>query len=262
MPIPLALAMSAAMGGLQAGGSIASSFIDAATSKRNTDMTNAANMKLAEYQYLKDTEMWNKQNEYNSPASQMARYKAAGMNPQLVAGQGTSGNSVTIPRYQAPTQTYNYKSQLNPLEMLSAYQDAKLKQAQIDNVTQSVKNQKVDNALKALNLENLSVQSPYTNAYIANRPLVQLQQKQFYETRNKLMRDTLNSQILKFQQEAHAAILNNAMREIDLNWYKAEKWINTGAKAVGAVGLSKWLAKPDPATINRNFYNHKSYIYK
>lgn len=40
---------------------------------------------------------WNRkmvreQNEYNSPAQQMARYRAAGLNPNLIYGQGNSGN--------------------------------------------------------------------------------------------------------------------------------------------------------------------------
>ena len=34
--------------------------------------------------------MWNKSNEYNSPSQQLARYKEAGLNPNLVFGQGAS----------------------------------------------------------------------------------------------------------------------------------------------------------------------------
>lgn len=57
-------------------------------------------LKLAQYQYDKAVEMWNRQNEYNSPKSQMARLAEAGLNPNLVYG---SGNVVGNTSAQAPT---------------------------------------------------------------------------------------------------------------------------------------------------------------
>lgn len=39
---------------------------------------------------------WNMQNEYNSPAAQMARLKAGGLNPNLVYGDGANSPSVAI----------------------------------------------------------------------------------------------------------------------------------------------------------------------
>lgn len=44
-------------------------------------------------------EMWNKQNEYNTPTAQMNRLKSAGLNPNLVYGSVSSGNADT-PKYQ------------------------------------------------------------------------------------------------------------------------------------------------------------------
>ncbi|MDV4044515.1 hypothetical protein CMT37_17005 [Elizabethkingia anophelis] len=38
-------------------------------------------------------DMWNRNNEYNTPTNQMARLKEAGLNPNLMYGQGTTGNS-------------------------------------------------------------------------------------------------------------------------------------------------------------------------
>lgn len=66
--------------------------------------TNAANKELAKYQYDLNLEMWNKQNEYNSPAKQMERLKAAGLNPNLVYGNGSvvGNTSGQMPKYEAP----------------------------------------------------------------------------------------------------------------------------------------------------------------
>lgn len=70
--------------------------------------TNKANRELAQYNWQQQIDMWNRQNEYNSPISQMTRLKEAGLNPNLVYGNGVTGNtsgsapSPTTPTMQAP----------------------------------------------------------------------------------------------------------------------------------------------------------------
>lgn len=51
-----------------------------------------ANRRFAEYQNLVNSQMLDKQLEYNTPANQMARFQAAGLNPNLIYGQGNPGN--------------------------------------------------------------------------------------------------------------------------------------------------------------------------
>lgn len=63
---------------------------------------NRANMKLAEYQWQKNMEAWNLQNEYNKPSSQMSRLVEAGLNPNLVYGNGADNTASAAPQYQAP----------------------------------------------------------------------------------------------------------------------------------------------------------------
>ena len=41
-------------------------------------------------------DMWNRNNEYNTPLAQMQRLKDAGLNPNLMYGQGTTGNAPAI----------------------------------------------------------------------------------------------------------------------------------------------------------------------
>ena len=57
------------------------------TNLRIARETNEANRQLAQYEWNKNLEMWNLQNMYNSPASQMQRFKQAGLNPNLIYGQ-------------------------------------------------------------------------------------------------------------------------------------------------------------------------------
>ena len=70
-------------------GNIGSSLISAGSANK----TNDANMKLAQYQYEQNLAQWNRENEYNSPKEQMARLAAAGLNPNLVYGNGVAALS-------------------------------------------------------------------------------------------------------------------------------------------------------------------------
>lgn len=79
-------------------------------SRENTNKGIAANRAAAELAYQRSVEMWNLQNAYNSPAAQMERFKAAGLNPHLIYGQGNSGNAGTPPAYQPPHYQYRYES--------------------------------------------------------------------------------------------------------------------------------------------------------
>lgn len=68
------------------------------------------NQALAEQDYQRNLEMWNYQNEYNSPSQQMARLRSAGLNPNLVYGGGNVSGLTTSDapkmqsaQYQSPT---------------------------------------------------------------------------------------------------------------------------------------------------------------
>jgi len=122
------------------------------TARNNSKRTIKANKALAEYGYSKDLEMWNLQNQYNNPSAQMARFADAGLNPNLIYGQGNSGNSATMPKYNAPTVSYDYMPP-NIGGVLSGYQDFKMKQAQIDNVkaqTENTRNRTLTEAARSV----------------------------------------------------------------------------------------------------------------
>lgn len=139
-----------ALGGI---GSALSTSIEAKTARENTDRTNQANRELAEYQYSKDVEMWNRGNAYNNPTAQMARLKAAGLNPNLVYGSGAAAGNTTqqLPKYSAPTMNYSYKPPVDPLSMIGAFQNFKIQNAQYDNLKAQNENIQADTAVKLMN---------------------------------------------------------------------------------------------------------------
>lgn len=66
--------------------------------------SNKSNIELAKYQFDRDVEMWNMQNEYNTPLQQMSRLREAKLNPNLVYGTGAVGNVTSAPpKFNAPT---------------------------------------------------------------------------------------------------------------------------------------------------------------
>lgn len=127
-PFPALLAAAPSI--LNAGAGMLSSYIQnensrrmAEASKYNTDKTIEANKQLAEYQFLKNREMWDLMNQYNSPLSQMNRFQEAGLNPNLIYSKGQPGLAASQVQYQAPTVQYDYKAKTLP-----DYQDVVLKQ--------------------------------------------------------------------------------------------------------------------------------------
>lgn len=120
-------------------------------------LTNAANKRTAKYQNRVNIENWHMQNEYNSPTSQMARLKEAGLNPNLVYGQsagGAAGNA------DAPRPTEGYMRQAPDFEnvflpAIGAYSDFRLKAAQSNNLAKQnavIEAQALTESARALSL--------------------------------------------------------------------------------------------------------------
>ena len=87
--------------------------------QRSVDETNAANIAAQEsinsqnvqsqqeinsQNLAQQWKMWNATNDYNHPAAQMARYRAAGLNPNLIYGQSNTSQPVQVGTSQAPKQ--------------------------------------------------------------------------------------------------------------------------------------------------------------
>lgn len=85
---------------IAAGGAVAASAINAGSQER----TNRWQLQLAKYSYEQQRQMIAEQNAYNSPLSQLKRYEEAGLNPNLIYGEGkaSAGNQSEIAKYNAP----------------------------------------------------------------------------------------------------------------------------------------------------------------
>lgn len=84
---------------------------------------------------------WNMQNEYNSPAAQMARLKAGGLNPNLVYGDGANSPSANIRSSDA-----SWKPEAPRMD-LSGAANSLLQSASIRNTEQQTDNLKTQQRL-------------------------------------------------------------------------------------------------------------------
>lgn len=88
------------------GGAIAlpliGSFYDTTMRSRDVKKQIEAQKAEAELAYQRSQADWHRQNAYNSPEEQMKRFGAAGLNPHLIYGQGSSGLAGSVDRYQPP----------------------------------------------------------------------------------------------------------------------------------------------------------------
>lgn len=98
-------------------------------------LQNQRQMELSKYQYQQQKEMFNLANQYNTPASQMQRYKDAGLNPNLIYGQGTSGNAPNVlPQYKAPEYEANIRQPVSPAQSIDRGLDSAIRYQQLENL--------------------------------------------------------------------------------------------------------------------------------
>lgn len=96
---------------------------------------------LGQWQNDMNIANWNMVNEYNSPANQMARLKDAGLNPNLMYGQGSPGQSSSLPGVSGNGGNFNMRP--TPIDSMSLYQNALAAQKQkIENDRAELRYQK------------------------------------------------------------------------------------------------------------------------
>lgn len=97
-------------------------------------------------------DFWRMENQYNSPEMQMQRLKQAGLNPNLVYGNGATaqGGQISSPSQTASNSTKT--ADIRPQIMLDLY-DLKVKDAQANLLNQQAETQKTQREVNAVQAE-------------------------------------------------------------------------------------------------------------
>ena len=114
---------------------------NAATSYFGNRQQNKANIQLQREAQNFELEQWNRMNEYNTPVMQMQRLKDAGLNPNLMYSQGNVGNATSYAKpHVAQVMNELAGIKANIPELISLYQDTRIKDAQISNIQANTDN--------------------------------------------------------------------------------------------------------------------------
>ena len=91
------------------------------------------NLNLAKLQNQWNIDQWNRENAYNSPAAQMARFKDAGLNPDLAYGQqnlSAASPEMTAGEGSQPTDVSNLANKRTIGDIVSQAATTRLTNAQ------------------------------------------------------------------------------------------------------------------------------------
>lgn len=170
---------------------------------------------MYERQKTDNLDFWRMQNEYNSPEMQMQRFKAAGLNPNLIYGQGNAGNagSISTPDVQQPQwRVPEFGNAFRGAgAALGAYFDYEIKQAQADNLRAQNTSILEDAMLKHAQRENI-LQSTKRSVFDLNRDSEML--NTYYDAQRENLRNlTAQTDTLLARNEREAAMNSSNLRE-------------------------------------------------
>lgn len=224
--------------------------------RAQVDKSNAFNIAQATTAWKRAKQSIIDQNLYNTPESQMARFKEAGLNPNLIYGQGETGNQSRIAEYQG--QKTDYSSVRSPdlsaehirlqrqdalnamLQTSGAIMDNRIKAQQYKNLITGQHSIAAGTMLKDYQTEDLRINQNikknlhnYPDSGGKVNPLGEEMSKYNQQTdqQRKLQNDLLEKQNLKNYLEAELR-----RTDIDAAHRKAtQSWLDLVIKGVGVM---------------------------
>lgn len=171
MPFPVATAITAGAG-------ILGNIIGAVNQRKANQREEAYADKQYNRSRADSLADYHMQNEYNSPQAQMQRLRAAGLNPNLIYGDGANTPSATV----RGSDSGSYKPQAYMPDSsfvggaLSAGVDLDIKNAQRSNILEQTENLKTERILKAA--QTVGEMARTESSWIDNDTKQQVQQYQ------------------------------------------------------------------------------------
>ncbi|AXL14938.1 DNA pilot protein [Microviridae sp.] len=243
MGVPLAAAAAAKSGGsgvgkallatgAQSGGGILGNWLANRQNQKLASQQQKWNVENAREQRLFDFNMWNMTNKYNSPIEQMARLSEAGLNPNLIYGNGSTATGQASPLKSPDVKGYSRaqaQSVTKGLDTFGQFNQFRSTDAQIDNVKAQTEVAKQDAKLKAtealiqaIGLKDkglqydISKQLKDTTIDGAKANLTKLQQDvQMGGLKLKTERATQPTQVKKIEQDFKNAVLAGDIKSLE-----------------------------------------------
>lgn len=225
---------SGSVGGalLNAGLGVVGNFLGNKQAEKNQQKQNEFNaaeaQKTREWQEM----MWNKNNEYNTPLAQVNRLQEAGLNPNLVYGNGSMQNvspmassgaqasSTPFNDSIAARHAQNFDAIMRGLQTAITMQELKNKKAEGKNIESNTEKMNAETKESQQRTENLSTENKFNlETFDARKIGIELQNQLSEQQRLKLYADT---QTATKQLEQIDAVISNLQSSTDLNKAQVE----------------------------------------
>ena len=109
---------------------------------------------------------WARVNEYNHPAQQMKRLKEAGLNPNMVYGQGTSTLSAAV--RPTDSKSWDPKAPVFDLgQVANQYYSTKQRTQSMELTEEEIKGRRLDNLFKDLNNTKMAESLPFNKEFLS-----------------------------------------------------------------------------------------------
>ena len=209
------------------------------------------NLMLARLQNKWNIDQWQRENDYNSPTAQMARYRAAGLNPNLIYGQqntAASSPTLTSGASSAPQDMSAIGQKRNFGQAMQEMLNVEMQKAQIDAIKAGTENTKANTAktgeeTKSLTIDNMfkaareQLNLEYQGVQISvGRSVENLNKKQAEQVvqntknladvleNNKVQRSLWRRQIQEMDDKAYFQMLDSIRQDAKLKQEIQESW--------------------------------------
>lgn len=122
------------------------------------------NLMLARTQNQWNIEQWQRENDYNSPTAQMSRFRAAGLNPNLIYGQSNpaaSSPTLTSGAASSPTDMSAIGNKRNFGQAMQEMLNMEMQKAQIEAIKAGTEKTKEDTKNVTASTEALTIDNLY-----------------------------------------------------------------------------------------------------
>lgn len=232
------------------GGDIVSSLINLGgllvqknADKKAQQRQNRYNKAEAELAYQRQQEMWNLQNQYNSPANQMRLMTEAGLNPNLMyGGAGASSAAGKQPEYQAARYEFSGNSPAMAIApALQMYQNYRMNEAQINNINQRTANDRVTNEVLLNTVTGKGLANELSRVNIQRSKLGYERETQLLPYQIDMAKESVNRQkweVLKSARDYENKFTQGKLMESQAEKIKADTLFRSMQNEFAKIGIT------------------------